>query len=87
MKKIQIKKKNNFFKKIFIKLCRIIGFEIIDQSTFSSPSLGKKLNETMSIQGQKSITIPLGEIKIKKKYQISQSNSSYLYFGTNNGSK
>ena len=66
MKKIQIKKKNNFFKKIFIKLCRIIGFEIIDQSTFSSPSLGKKLNETMSIQGQKSITIPLGEIKIKK---------------------
>ena len=66
MKKIQIKKKNNFFKKIFIKLCRIIGFEIIDQSTFSSTSLGKKLNETMSIQGQKSITIPLGEIKIKK---------------------
>ena len=66
MKKIQIKKKNNFFKKIFIKFCRIIGFEIIDQSTFSSPSLGKKLNETMSIQGQKSITIPLGEIKIKK---------------------
>ena len=52
MKKIQIKKKNNFFKKIFIKFCRIIGFEIIDQSTFSSPSLGKKLNETMSIQGQ-----------------------------------
>ena len=66
MKKIQITKKNNFFKKIFIKFCRIIGFEIIDQSSFSSPSLGKKLNETMSIQGQKSITIPLGEIKIKK---------------------
>ena len=67
MKKIGITKKNNFFKKIFIKFCRIIGFEIIDQSSFSSPTLGKKLNETMSIQGQKSITIPLGQINIKKK--------------------
>ena len=67
MKKIGKSKKTNLFKKIFIKICRIIGFEIIDQSDFSSPTLGKSLNETLSIQGKKSITIPLGQIDIKKR--------------------
>ena len=67
MKKIENTKKTNFFKKIFIKICRIIGFEIIDQSNFSSPTLGKELNDTLSIQGKKSITIPLGQINLKKR--------------------
>ena len=67
MKKIENKKKFNLFKKIFIKFCRIIGFEIIDQSNFSSPTLGKNLNETLSEQGKKSITIPLGQLNINKK--------------------
>ena len=67
MKKIENIKKTNFLKKLFIKLCRILGFEIIDQATFRSPTLGKDLNETLSIQGKKSITIPLGQINIKKK--------------------
>ena len=69
MKKIKNNNKTNLFKKIFIKICRILGFEIIDQSTFHSPTLGKNLNDTLSIQGKKSITIPLGQIKIKKKVQ------------------
>ena len=67
MKKIENRKKTNLFKKIFIKICRIIGFEIIDQSNFTSPTLGKDLNETLSEQGKKSITIPLGQVNIKKK--------------------
>jgi len=67
MKKIKLKKKSNFFKKLFIKLCRLLGFEIIDQSSFTSPTLNKNLCETLSIQGKKSITVPLGEIKIKNK--------------------
>ena len=67
MKKIENTKKTNFFKKIFIKICRIIGFEIIDQSNFSSPTLRKNLDDTLSIQGKKSITIPMGQINIKKK--------------------
>ena len=67
MKKIKNIKKTNFFKKIFIKLCRLLGFEIIDQSNFKSPTLNKSLNETLSIQGLKSITIPLGQINIKNK--------------------
>ena len=69
MKKIENKKKTNFLKKFFIKICRIFGFEIIDQSDFTSPTLEKHLNETLSTQGKKSITIPLGQINIKKKIQ------------------
>ena len=66
MKKIENNRKTNLFKRLFIKLCRLIGFEIIDQSNFTSPTLNKDLNETLSIQGSKSITIPLGELKIIK---------------------
>ena len=67
MKKNDNIRKTNFLKRIFIKICRIFGFEIIDQANFRSPTLGKNLNETLSIQGKKSITIPLGQINIKKK--------------------
>ena len=67
MKKIENSKKSNFLKKLFIKLCRLLGFEIIDQSNFNSPTLQKSLDQTLSIQGKKSITIPLGQINIKKK--------------------
>ena len=67
MKKINYEKKTNFFKRLFIKVCRILGFEIIDQAQFRSPTLEKDLNEMLSIPGKKSITLPLGEIKIKKK--------------------
>ena len=67
MKKIKNTQKTNFFKKIFIKLSRLLGYEIIDQSNFRSTTLDKNLNETLSIQGKKSITIPLGQIDIKNK--------------------
>ena len=67
MKKTKNIQKKNFLKKIFIKFCRLIGFEIIDQSNFSSPTLNKNLNETLTVQGEKSITIPLGQISIKNK--------------------
>ena len=67
MKKIENNKKSNIIKRLFVKLCRLIGFEIIDQSNFSSPTLNKSLDETLSIQGKKSITIPLGQIDIKRK--------------------
>ncbi len=67
MKKINNSNKTNFFKRLFIKICRLLGFEIIDQAQFRSPTLNKDLNEMLSIPGKKSITLPLGEIKIKKK--------------------
>ena len=60
--------KTNFLKKMFIKICRIFGYEIIDQSNFYVPTQGKSLNENLNIQGKKSIALPLGETKISRKY-------------------
>ncbi len=54
-------------KKFFIKICKFLGYEIIDQNHFSSPTLGKELNEELSILNEKSIVLPLGEVKITKK--------------------
>ena len=59
--------KKSIIKKLFIKLSKIIGYEIIDQNNFSSPTLQKKLNEDLSIINEKSIVLPLGEVKIIKK--------------------
>ncbi len=54
-------------KKLFIKICKIFGFEIIDQNNFFSPTLEKELNQDLSIFQKKSIVLPLGEVKITKK--------------------
>ena len=53
-------------KKLFIKLAKILGFEIIDQNQFSSPTLNKELNEDLSILNEKSIVLPLGDVKISR---------------------
>ena len=66
MKKIENIKNTNFLKKLFIKLCRIVGFEIIDQSNLYSPTLGRKATENLSVLGSKNISIPLGESKITR---------------------
>ena len=58
--------KNSFLTKIFIKICRLFGFEIIDQSNFSIPTSNKSLNQSISIPGKRSITLPLGEIEITR---------------------
>ena len=54
-------------KKFFIKICKFLGFEIIDQNEFNSPTLNKELNEDLSILNKKSIVLPLGEVKITRK--------------------
>ena len=54
-------------KKFFIKICKFFGFEIIDQNRFTSPTLDKELNEDLSILNEKSIVLPLGEVKITRK--------------------
>ena len=64
MKKIENVKKTNFIKKLFIKLCRIMGFEIIDQSSLYLPTSERFVNQNISILGKNNITIPLGETKI-----------------------
>ena len=54
-------------KKLFIKIARFLGYEIIDQSNFSSPTLNKTLDQELSIFNKKSIVLPLGEVKITRK--------------------
>ena len=47
----------NSLKKIFIKISRLLGFEIIDQNSFVSPTLNKELNENLSQLNKKSIVL------------------------------
>ena len=67
MKNINNSNKSSFLKKIFIKICRKLGYEIIDQNKFEVLTSNKKLNEELSILGYNSINLPLGEIKITRK--------------------
>jgi len=66
MKIISNNTKKNIFKKIFIKICRKLGYEIIDQNDFYVPTQKKRLNQNLSIHSKKSITVPLGETKITR---------------------
>jgi len=70
--------KKNIIKKLFIKLSKVLGFEIIDQNSFSSPTLNKSLNEDLSFINESSIVLPLGEVKVTKKV-----NSVLIIFRTN----
>jgi len=70
--------KKSIIKKLFIKLSKVLGYEIIDQSDFSSPTLERELNEDLSTINEKSIILPLGEVKIIKKV-----SSVLIIFRTN----
>ena len=58
--------KSNFLKKLFIKLCRLFGFEIIDQSNFYLPISNKYGNENLSKIGKESLVIPMGRTEITR---------------------
>jgi len=65
--KEQNSSKKSFLKKIFVKICRILGYEIIDQGNFYVPTQEKSLDTNLNVPGKKSITLPLGEIKVTRK--------------------
>ena len=44
-------------KKIFIKIARLLGYEIIDQNNFVSPTLNKELNEDLSTLNKNTIIL------------------------------
>ena len=67
MKEVKQQKSKDILKKLFIKLCRFMGYEIIDQNNFYVPTSNKDLNQTLSVSGKKSISLPLGEVKISRK--------------------
>ena len=60
-------KKTNFIKKILIKICRIFGYELIDQSTLEFPVSNKNYQDVLSEPGKKSINLGLGETSVHRK--------------------
>ena len=48
MKEQNITLKTSFFKKTFVKICRIFGYEIIDQNNFYVPTQEKALNANLN---------------------------------------
>ena len=66
---MKIKSKTNksyFLKKIFIKISRLLGFEIIDQSNFYLPTSNRYVGENLSQIGKESLVIPMGRTKINR---------------------
>tara|TARA_Y100001970_G_scaffold281331_1_gene391862 strand:- start:64 stop:1092 length:1029 start_codon:yes stop_codon:yes gene_type:complete len=66
---MKVRKKENkssWLKKIFIKICRLFDYEIVDQGNFYLPVSNKHINEDLSKIGQSSITIPMGKFKITR---------------------
>jgi len=65
--KIKIKtNKSSFFKKIFIKVSRFLGFEIIDQANFYLPISNRDAGESLSKIGKESLVIPMGRTTISR---------------------
>ena len=69
--------KKSIIKKIFIKISKFLGYEIIDQNEFYSPTLNKELNENLS-SISKSIILPMGEVNLSRKVK-----SLLILFRTN----
>jgi hypothetical protein len=67
MKNIKNSNKPSFLKKLFIKISRKLGYEIIDQNNFEIVTSNKRINDHLSTLGKKSINLPLGEVKIIRK--------------------
>ena len=66
---MKIKKKTNkksWFKKVFIKICRLLDYEIIDQNNFYLPVTDQYINEDLSKIGKRSLTIPMGKVEITR---------------------
>ena len=65
--KNKISNKKSFFSKLIVKIIRIFGYEIIDQSNLTLPLKNLNANDNLSKSGVKSITIPLGVTNITNK--------------------
>ena len=67
MKKNDKNNKISIAKKLFTKLCRLIGFEIINQTNLNLPVTNRFATDDLSIIGKKITSIPLGETNITRK--------------------
>ena len=83
--KNKINKNKSFIKKIFVKLIRKFGYEIIDQSNLTLPDENLYVGKNLSKGGVKSITIPLGETSITRVVEsITIIIRSYTFGDINN---
>ena len=69
--------KKSIIKKIFIRISKLLGYEIIDQNEFYSPTLKKELDKNLS-SINKSIVLPMGEVNLTRKVK-----SLLILFRTN----
>lgn len=67
MKEIKSTKKTNFLNKIIVKICRLFGYELINQRTLDLPVSNKSYRDIISIPGKKSVSLGLGETLISRK--------------------
>ena len=78
--------KQNIIKKLFIKLIRKIGYEVIDQSTLNIAGEDLYSGKNLSRSGTRSISIPLGKTTISRKINsITIIIRSYTFGDINNG--
>ena len=67
MKESKIKKKNTFLKKVFLKLSRRLGYEVMDQSDLTlQDSDGGNSKSSLSKLGVNSLTLPMGMVTITR---------------------
>jgi hypothetical protein len=67
MREIRKINRNSLLKKMFIKICRFLNYEIIDQNNFYLPVTEQCLDEDLSIVGKRSLTVPMGNVEITRK--------------------
>ena len=59
--------KSSILKKLFIKVCRMFDFEIIDQGNLHLPVTDRKSPKILSKIGDQSLVLPMGKVKITRK--------------------
>ena len=69
MKEIKSLKKTSVLKKIFIKICRLLNYELVDQSTLEFPVSRKNYSNNHSVPGKKSLSLGSGNITITRKVE------------------
>ena len=84
MKNKQVTQKKNFLDKLFIKLIRKFGYEVIDQANLHIPSKDLDANQNLSENGKQTISIPLGKTEtLRKVKSLSVIIRSYTFGDVN----
>ncbi len=66
MKRQKQNPKSSLLKKIFVKICRKLDFEIIDQGNLHLPVINKSGENNLSTIGKESLLLPMGRTKITR---------------------